>query len=297
MALNLLTNRLRLYSHLSEGLDERPGTNHRHVHDSGLLTLACNLEHQAFVQNHTLVPYHRAVVAVTNGNLSSAHGLPLSYDPFPVKLLAKQGAWFCPECAATDRNARGLSYWRRFHQLPGISLCDIHDRIPLRHAEPVSGFGGQPHYLIDRSPPACRDYQAAPEEWYLVQRFTRIFRGLLESPYPMPREAAVGLIAGKGRNDQPALLCQLTRLASKPFLSAWLALNFPDLRLDTTDETRQEPFPLSSTAHFALALSLLFNTSECALCEWLNSKNTYFSTRKNKPVASGYFRSCINLAP
>jgi hypothetical protein len=287
MALALLNNRQELYRCLREALESR-GVNHKPLHDSRLLALAHNLEYQPLVQNHTLVPYHRAVVGAQNGNMKSAHGLPFYYNSFPIRQLARQGAWFCPECATEDRAIRGLSYWRRFHQLPGVVWCEFHERTKLRRVESETAFKQQPHHLIGRSSPADGRCQASPEEWDVIQKFTRICLGLLEIVYPMPREAALGITAGNRKMESPELLTKLSQLARTTFFSDWLKFNFPDLMVNAMDENGRKAFPLSSTSHFALALALLFDSSEEALGQWLHRQEIFFSSKQNKPGASSY---------
>lgn len=292
MALALLNNRKELYKYLHETLESR-GVNHKSLHDSRLLALGYNLEYQPFVQNHTLIPYHRAVVHAKNGNVKSPHGLPYYYNPFPIRQLAKQWAWFCPQCAIEDMASWGLSYWRRFHQLPGISWCESHERTKLMLVESATAFRHQPHHLIDRSSPADNRYEASPEEWDVIQKFTQICLGLLKIVYPMPREAALVVITGSHKTGSPELLNQLTRLAHKKSFSDWLKFNFPDLRVNTVDKIGGEAFPLSSTSYFALALALLFDSSEAALGQWLHGQEIFFASKQNKPNSSSYVSLCV----
>lgn len=292
MALALLDKRQELYKYLRELLEGR-GINHKGLNDAGLLALAYNLDYQPLVQNHTLVPYHRAILPARHGYMRSVHGQPIYYSPQPGKQVARKEAWFCPECATEDKASHGLSYWRLLHQLPGIAWCESHERTKLRCVGSATTFGEQPHHVIGRSPRADSDYQASPDEWDVIQRFTEIYLGILKSVYPMPREAALDVIGGNRNNGMPKLRVQLNQLARKRFFSDWLSANFPNVVVKGVAEDAQEAFPLSSTSHFALALALLFDSSDEALAKWMCSQKEFFASKQDKPGASSYLLSCL----
>lgn len=59
------------------------------------------------------------------------------------------------------------------------------------------------------------------------------------------------------------------------------------------DKNGREAFPLSSTSYFALALALLFDSSEAALGQWLHGQEMFFASKQNKPSSSGYLSLCV----
>lgn len=52
--------------------------------------------------------------------------------------IRKKHMWYCPACVAEDFQAYGETYWRRLHQMPGVSYCVQH-KVRLRESGlPVS---------------------------------------------------------------------------------------------------------------------------------------------------------------
>ena len=58
---------------------------------------------------------------------------------------------FCPHCLAEDRTTFGVSYWRSFHQLPGVLICEKHKVALHSHAELRYLAFKLPHHFLNGS--------------------------------------------------------------------------------------------------------------------------------------------------
>ena len=76
------------------------------------------------VAQHSLLPWRQ--IFIRGATRSKRGGEPNRIAADAVKLL-RPGAAFCPACAAEDVGFHGRAYWRRGHQLPGATACDVHD--------------------------------------------------------------------------------------------------------------------------------------------------------------------------
>lgn len=98
---------------------------------------------------HSLVPYYtafmsedrallaRAAVMAADANVSIKRlGISSLRNPLTLRL--------CTDCVADDRKNKREPYWRRPHQLPGVSKCHLHDLTllegPLVRGVQSSGF-------------------------------------------------------------------------------------------------------------------------------------------------------------
>lgn len=120
-----------------------------------LTSFTANLAHAIgmslpdFCQKHTLIPFKRAIAKHL---AQCAHGTQKN----PIKageggVLIEGAIYCCPRCAEEDFQYHGFSYFRRIHQLPGITFCPRH-KVAL-----VSGSSGlygyiSPEELLESSP-------------------------------------------------------------------------------------------------------------------------------------------------
>lgn len=86
------------------------------------IAIISETKNETLLQRHSLIPFLR----VSNSKiykLSSKKGV---YRILSGRFI-KKGTYFCKSCVNEDINYRGISYWRRSHQLPGIDWCLKHD--------------------------------------------------------------------------------------------------------------------------------------------------------------------------
>ena len=57
-------------------------------------------------------------------------------------------ACFCEQCVQSDMEKLGYSYWRRSHQLPGVSKCTVHSESILTKVFAQTAFDMLPQYWM-----------------------------------------------------------------------------------------------------------------------------------------------------
>lgn len=93
---------------------------------------ACGMDHLDFMQRHTLLPYMMAFMPNQDQSRLLDAFLNPSDDSDPTSAAAQNATKttvnlrFCQHCIKDDLQRYGDAYWRRSHQLPGVSLCISH---------------------------------------------------------------------------------------------------------------------------------------------------------------------------
>lgn len=235
------------------------------------LALAANTDAQSFVQNHTLIPAHSAITF-------EFAGLPHGNPKFEAlikqwwKLTQKPGAYFCPQCAASQHARWGYSYWQRCHQLRGVSWCSKHGESLLRCPEKAFLNDTPSVNLATGTFP-----RVEPETtyWPVLTRYSEIMHAFLtRTVRTRMRDVAKTLrsVAAKksintGNNPECQLLSDLA-LGLLP--GWWLEDVFPSIK----SKQSGSPFPaLDNTVMvrhaqphaFALAMALIYVSSDEAL--------------------------------
>jgi hypothetical protein len=93
---------------------------------------AAGMKIEEFVQSHSLVPFFRAFDETNFGGKEWTK-LALSFLKIYGVSSPKKGAWFCIDCLHEDISEKGIAYWRRGHQLPGVDWC-------LKHKTRLTGL-------------------------------------------------------------------------------------------------------------------------------------------------------------
>lgn len=119
-----------------------------HTRHAGIAK-ACHMSLETFLKRHTSIRYAlgfmepelrermwaRMKVETAYPKPPAALGQSAIHPAFPLR--------FCPACLHEDLRAFGMSYWRRVHQLPGVTICAEHrchlvgSDIALRASIPV----------------------------------------------------------------------------------------------------------------------------------------------------------------
>ena len=102
--------------------------------------------------------------------------------------IRKKHLWYCPICAREDFKVYGETYWRRLHQMPGVSYCADH-RVRLRESGlPVSETNYQlfpASYVLLHIPDTDTDHSGNVFETEFNQ-VTEDTRWLLENGFRLP---------------------------------------------------------------------------------------------------------------
>lgn len=238
-----------------------------------VLANASGLRPEAFIKQHTLLPFFRAV-AIQYSHVK--HGDPAS--PAVIKHTAMksaaQGAFLCPDCIAEDRNFWGISYWRRTHQLPGIDWCLKH-RTPLHVAPSIKAFDFLPGDIAEEAYPLPNGTLFL--ENAALQRYAEIAAGLLEFDQPlsplvtglvlMKRATNIGLPLSI-QNKRPLL--SYTILEQLPHL--WLFAHYPMLQNKAPERIHRALEIATQHCHSSIpaviTLTILFESADEALSFW-----------------------------
>lgn len=143
-----------------------------------------------FATDHTLLPYYFAFApeALTQ---AYRNRLALASHATQIQLLRARlncsdlppTLRLCPECIHADMEDFGVPYWHRSHQLPGVSICPLHDAALL-----LSTCSCQSVITKLQAPPARGNDQLAPSSMPLdsatVQRVAHMSLECLQEWQP-----------------------------------------------------------------------------------------------------------------
>lgn len=231
------------------------------------------------VCGHSLVPVTKCV---TTFDLASP-ARPDFGDNWYLGFALWSGsqARLCRDCVAEDLSYHGVTYWRRSHQLSGVTWCTKHQR-SLSEVRRKDAFSRSPRIALAEAIdlPAREVEDAINSE--VVKRYSCILEGLLENARApvhsacaahliRSRAAAQGLKVtpwGKARYLSDAAMQQVPR--------RWLEAHFPASQgkrpqefapwIDQAGHARTKPVGATT---FALALAILWTDPDDALAAFL----------------------------
>lgn len=105
---------------------------------------ACGLDAEAIIRRTTLFPFHTAFVSAEarettrRAMIESTVGVHLRLGLAASRIPVVRALRYCPECLSSMVASGGERYWRRAHQLPGITICPDHG-IALHRSSFVAG--------------------------------------------------------------------------------------------------------------------------------------------------------------
>lgn len=203
----------------------------------------------------------------------------------------------CPDCVAEDLDYWGVCYWRRLHQLPGITWC-------LKHMRPLGLVTG--HQASDISPDQAIKFAVEQTPYDLgvilnspiLQRYASIMVSLLENARSPVHYTCAGKVIRdrarlKGLQVAPSKIVRTPRYLSDEAIEQtpthWLQLHFPASAkkrangfspwIDCTGHTQKIP---ARSARFGLALALLWDDPDEAVTEFLSAQPK--ETKLRSPV-------------
>lgn len=104
-------------------------------HFSQCLPATPLFEAGALLDAHSLFPVYRPVMTPENQEKAARYML---YRDGPPSVMAFRHSWYrlpaadalrlCPECVTVQLAEHGYTYWLRDHQIPGVTVCSIHER-------------------------------------------------------------------------------------------------------------------------------------------------------------------------
>lgn len=227
------------------------------------------------VCSHSLVPAQKCVV-----NYNFENAAPPDFGDKRYLRFAAHGSrvmCLCRDCVHEDLDYWGVSYWRRSHQLTGVTWCLKHLR-PLSYVTDSGALDLSPDmavaYAADRTFSDLRMALDSP----VVQRYASIMTSLLENARAPVHYGCAGKVIRdravlKGLKVMPSKTARyLSDEAQEQLPESWLDEHFPASKskkdhefspwIDHTGHARTKP---ASVSAFALALALLWDDPDEAV--------------------------------
>lgn len=204
-------------------------------------------------------------------------------------------ARLCRDCVAEDLSYHGISYWRRSHQLHGVTWCTKHQR-PLSEVNRQDAFIRSPRVaLCEAVDLPARDVDLAIESG-VVKRYASILEGLLENARaPVHSACAAHLIrsraAAEGLKVMPwGEARYLSDAAMQQVPRRWLETHFSASHskrprefapwIDQAGHARTKPVGATT---FALALAILWSNPDDALAAFLGANQSARDSVRPRP--------------
>jgi hypothetical protein len=258
------------------------------------LAQASQMSLDVLIQQHTLIPLFRAV---REEGCGAHHDDRNTIKQYGMGLPSKR-AQLCHECVTEDQAFWGFSYWRRSHQVPGVSWCTKHET-PLSRTTQCADLFSFPEEAL------CAEDLATFERADLTtstRRYADISMGLLDLSCPLPtvqvalriqaQARRLGLrTSRRGKHDNVSDYV----LAKMP--TPWLLDHFPALAnkvaaqhvssIDGVCNANRVAFRSST---YALVAAALYGSADEALIEitspLTDAERTYIASRSDFRTAA-----------
>lgn len=231
-----------------------------------------------FIRQHTMLPFKKFVDWFDRDSGSTADFLNAKY--LRTALGGTDGpVYFCPECVKEDIDFRGISYWRRTHQLKGVDWCVKHG-VSLLQCKLRWAIDWSPASKIGASVMSNDQNLVIARKHPLVQRYAQIVEALLtEVSHPFHITDVSKIIREWVKrqeigNVKIALRPNLNEIILKAFPRAWLAFHFPLSQIPESiryyrwiDQSCFDTRKSVNVSAYALVLTLVYQSADEALNE------------------------------
>ncbi|WP_018609906.1 TniQ family protein [Uliginosibacterium gangwonense] len=222
-----------------------------------------------YIYSHTLVPFFKAVQEQDIDWTSE------SIQWQSLMISARKGATktirFCPQCVEQDLRSLGVSYWRRSHQLFGVSWCVEH-LCGLYSTAADDAMRQLPEAFVSegQADEMAEEFVAHP----VLRRYGEICTGFLTLDAPINLAQMAQLIRDRARFlDLRGRLGShgdhMDKLAIERTDRRWLQEYIPDVftkgRASSICRTYSSTDLAYPAQYYALALALLFDSADDAL--------------------------------
>jgi len=148
-----------------------------------LLARVSGLTTEQFCVSHTLLPLQRSIADTWDDLPHGSREHTNILWTQPLRQL-RVGAYLCAECIREDVQFRGLSYWRRSHQVPGRYWCPKHGG-PLRTCASAQALFVQPKAALAESQAVDGSWVCSLRRTADVQRYLDVCDDFLDSRRPI----------------------------------------------------------------------------------------------------------------
>lgn len=184
----------------------------------------------------------------------------------------------CPECAKQDLEASGFTWWRRSHQIPGVSVCHRHDTALISGCAHCGVWTGSPGWLVTPFQSCnCGHFEplfTMDSVWSEAPgscRFARESAALLRLRADFSQDLHVAALRARAMErygkDHRIDCAKVTSDLSSLFGSVYLQSNASDKRLHLDCQTwvtriLDGRYEHCSVEHYVMLCSLLFGSIE-----------------------------------
>ncbi|MGN8064540.1 TniQ family protein [Ralstonia sp. 22111] len=144
------------------------------------------LDPVTYLKLHSLLPFAR--IGANGDEDVLDYETPARAKQRTAWMQLKDAAYVCPRCVAEDEEMLGYSYWRAFHQAPGIDACEMHGEA-LAAVKSPGAFDWQPGTWCGGARPVS-DELATLREVPIIVRYARITHAFLTGGRRVSRFAA-----------------------------------------------------------------------------------------------------------
>lgn len=273
---NVCSSDLELFTRLTSYMSVEVGDPKKRINPITFLAKVYGVNPHFVARQHTMLPFTRFVEWFDRdrGEVADFTG-----DKYLGSVMRIRGsrAYLCPDCVKEDLDFRGITYWRRLHQLTGIDWCIKHG-VGLWRYEGHDAFEQSPLSVMGASVAIDTDEVTAARDHSTVARYAQIVEGLLvevAQPYHTADVSTLIRDWAKQQNLRVALYGKrpvLSDLVAERFPRTWLSAHFPTSRrketgifapwIDGTWFSRKYPCGIPS---YVLALTLMYETADDAL--------------------------------
>lgn len=250
---------------------------------------------KTITQRHTLAPAYMAFSASEGETYFDSGERRFSRHVLGPRFAAPR---FCTLCTEEDLAFWSCSYWRRTHQLPGLSHCHKHEHT-LATADAPLAIQFQPHHYVESHGGLIRKSSPSTVE----RRMATIWEGLIDHGRPIHYKKAVELL-NNGRivdGKQAVRGFDIRKLVESSTQKNWIEEHFSSYsKKNIFRRSHQEP-----SADYVFVLSMLYeNPDEVVSVLTMHSNKTI---RKQEPcprrrkiphdtqIAMDAFRSGLSL--
>jgi len=232
-------------------------------------SMLLKIDQNDYLEKHSMMPIDR--IAAHDESMTISYGLPRITHQRSNLLKLNEKKSFCSICAEEDMIQYGFSYWRRTHQIHGVTWCIHHGfEQALMHVTGETAYDKQPHHWINKSE-AFQTYLENP----ILARYVEISIHLLDSTKRYTSQQLASVISSQQEYARFILSMhveghRISDLCRDTFPIAWLQEYFPSVSMgkpltycpciDGTTFSIQGIFGPC----YVLALSAVFDTPEAA---------------------------------
>lgn len=227
------------------------------------------------LRQHSHQGYMRMVSVAHAGLDMSCHADRWSNPVVLQMRLHSDKARFCPSCVSEDIDFHGIDYWRRAHQLPGVSVCTKHAAVLLEVSI---------DQLLRRSPSQCAEAVPALQDRevddymqnQLIQRFVTLSDMALQLTTPIAAAVIADVLSARKCAIGGVRRYGLAAMVRDAVPEGWLARHFPASvgrdkhdRVASIDDVLRSRHVAHATKSYLLAMAALWQNPDDAMRECL----------------------------